>query len=83
MLRCKDVAKSLADTNFRDLTCRQRVAMLFHIVLCPVCGSFHRDVVKSHKNAREFCEQEEPTDAKLPAETKKDLQELINKHSEK
>ena len=80
MLRCKDIANALAKENVRDLTWRQRFFLFMHIFLCPVCGRFHRDVVKSHENAREFCEQDEVGDDELPDDAKKRLQDSINNY---
>ena len=80
MLRCKDIANALAKDNVKDITLRRRFFLFLHIILCPVCGRFHRDVVKSHENAREFCGQDEVCENKLPNDARKRLQDEINKH---
>ena len=79
MIRCKDIANALSDKNFRDMTNRQRFFLLLHVILCPVCGKFHRDVVKAHKNAREFSQKDELNDCCLSLDAKNRMQEEINK----
>ena len=79
MFRCKDVAQALSKENIRDMSFWKRCSLVFHILMCPICGKFHKDVVQCQHNEREFSEQDEIGDATLPDETKSIMQEQINK----
>ena len=65
LLPCKHIASALAANNIRDLTGWKRFYVQFHAALCPLCGPFHRDVIKMQINARAFTEREEFVEAQL------------------
>ena len=78
MFRCKDVANALSRKNIRDMTFWQRCSLAFHIMMCPICGKFHKDVVQCQNNEREFADQDEIGDACMDQDVKSDLQAKIN-----
>ena len=75
MLRCKQVSDALAKKNFRDFTWRERIGALLHIVLCPLCGKFNKDIITMQETTREFSEKEQESESALNTEAK----ERINK----
>ena len=79
MLRWKDVAKALADKNIRDMSFFERFSLVVHVMLCPFCGKFHKDVVKHQEMARCFHDHEEPNDEKMDDDAKKKLREALSK----
>lgn len=59
MWRCKDVARSLDRERHWKLPFLKRLAMWLHVLICPVCGRYHRDVIRSQEGARGLIEDEE------------------------
>ena len=59
MLRCKHVAKALAEEHYTRMTLLRRAALKTHITLCPVCGKFHKDVMRMQWCVEELRRREE------------------------
>ena len=77
MLRCKHVSDALAKKNFRDLTWLQRIGAIIHVVLCPLCGKFNRDIIKMQETTREFSEKDPVIDTKLSAAARDRIEKSI------
>lgn len=45
MLKCKQVAKALADSYYKDLPWWRRIGLRSHVMLCVFCGKYHRNVL--------------------------------------
>ena len=77
MLRCKDVAKALFNKNYEDLNKLQKCGLMVHVVLCPFCGRYHKDVVDVQKTTRAFSEQDEIGEDLLPEESKLKMRAVV------
>ena len=54
MLTCKQVARSLSDGDYAELSRRRRLALRFHVLLCFVCGRYHRQVMRFQDGVRRY-----------------------------
>ena len=54
MLTCKQVAKSLADGDYAELALPKRVLLKLHVLLCFVCGRYHRHVMRFQNGIRRY-----------------------------
>ena len=70
MIRCKKVSELLALKNFYDFNLLERIGVWIHMVLCPICGKFNRDIVIMQKMAREYANLDKISTAKLSPKTK-------------
>ena len=59
MLRCKHVAKALADTYYNDLPWWRRVGLKSHVVLCVFCGKYHRNVMTLQDAVQHYLKHED------------------------
>jgi hypothetical protein len=59
MLRCKTVARTLAETNYKDLTPFKQFRLRLHVALCALCRPFHRQLIAFHLCERRFRERED------------------------
>jgi hypothetical protein len=76
MIRCKDVARALARSNYHDLSKASRCGLLAHITLCPCCGPFHRDVIRCQKLSRGYRDAAPPP-AALSESSRKQLTKML------
>ena len=86
MLRCKQVSDALAKKNFRDFSWGQRIGAMIHMILCPLCGKFNKDIITMQETTREFSEKDQVSEAELEPEAKerinKKIRESLNNSSE-
>ena len=54
MLTCKSVANSLAEGDYADLPLRKRIGLRLHVILCFVCGRYHRGVMRFQNGVRKY-----------------------------
>lgn len=54
MLTCKQVAKSLADRDYAGLPRLKRISLKLHVLLCFVCGRYHRQVMRFQDGVRRY-----------------------------
>lgn len=54
MLTCKQVAKSLADRDYAELPLLKRISLKLHVLLCFVCGRYHRHVMRFQDGVRRY-----------------------------
>ena len=79
MLRCKQVSDALANKNFRDFTWWQKIGAMIHVVLCPLCGKFNRDIITMQETTREFSEKELELKSKLSDKAKEKINKAIKR----
>ena len=67
MLFCKQVANALADERYWKLPFHRRIGLRMHVMLCAVCGQYHRQVMFMQRAADEYLkhEQEDPPPAEM------------------
>jgi hypothetical protein len=58
MLRCKEVARALADHRYWELPWYKRMGMRIHVSLCFVCGRTHRQVILMQRLVRDYLARE-------------------------
>lgn len=54
MLTCKQVAKSLSDRDYAELPLLKRGLLKLHVLLCFVCGRYHRHVMRFQDGVRRY-----------------------------
>ncbi len=54
MLTCKQVAKSLAERDYAELPRLKRAFLKLHVLLCFVCGRYHRHVMRFQDGVRRY-----------------------------
>jgi hypothetical protein len=59
MLRCKHVAKALADSYYKDLPWYRRIGLKSHVALCVFCGKYHRNVLTLQDAVQTYLRHEE------------------------
>ena len=77
MLRCKQVSDALAKKNFRDFTWWQKIGAMIHVVLCPLCGKFNRDIITMQETTREFSEKDPEPNTKLSEKAKDKINKSV------
>ena len=58
MLTCKQVSEALAHKNYSELPRLKRWALLLHVKLCPICGKFNQQIVRSQELFSHYKQQE-------------------------
>ena len=58
MLTCKQVSEALAHKNYSELPRLKRWALLLHVKLCPVCGKFNQQIMRSQEMFSRYKKQE-------------------------
>lgn len=58
MLTCKQVSEALAHKNYSELPRLKRWALLLHVKLCPICGKFNQQIMRSQEMFSRYKEQE-------------------------
>ncbi len=64
MWLCKQVAHALDDHRYWDLPWHRRLGLNLHVLLCFVCGRYHRHVMLMQRTAHDYVAHEQ---ADLPA----------------
>jgi hypothetical protein len=54
VLTCKQVAKNLADRDYAELSPLKRLSLKLHVLLCVVCGRYHRHVMRFQDGVRRY-----------------------------
>lgn len=54
MLTCKQTFLLGAQSNYRQLSWRERLGMRMHLMFCDACGRFRRQMAFLHEAARRF-----------------------------
>ena len=58
MLTCKQVSEALAHKNYSELPRLKRWAILLHVKLCPICGKFNQQIMRSQELFSRYKQQE-------------------------
>ena len=58
MLTCKQVSEALAHKNYSELPRLKRWALLLHVKLCPICGKFNQQIMRSQELFARYKQQE-------------------------
>ena len=81
MLRCKQVARALADEYHRKLPWWRRFGLNAHVRLCVFCGKYHRNVQTLQDVMDSYVAHEDDgspeTGLELSAESRARIQEAI------
>jgi hypothetical protein len=51
---CKDNVRLISESLDRDLTIGQRLELHTHLLVCPMCSNFRRQMLFLHRSAGEF-----------------------------
>jgi hypothetical protein len=80
---CKQVSRTLENSNYEDLSKTQKSMLQFHVGMCIVCGKYNRQVVKMHQLYRRYREHEAEVseDVVLRPEIKENLEKQLNQEN--
>ncbi len=56
---CKQVSKHLSKEDYEKLPPLQKLSLKFHVLICPVCGAYNRQVMKFQDMVRGLRAREE------------------------
>ncbi|MCC5850487.1 MAG: hypothetical protein JJU29_20565 [Verrucomicrobia bacterium] len=56
---CKQVSKHLSKEDYEKLPPLQKLSLKFHVLICPVCGAYNRQVMKFQDMVRRLRAREE------------------------
>ena len=58
MITCKQVARALAERDYAELSRLKRISLRLHVLLCFVCGRYHRYLMRFQDGVRRYREGE-------------------------
>ena len=61
MIRCKQVARALADERYWNLPVHKRIGLRMHVFFCIFCGRYHTQVIDMQVGVKKFLENEDKT----------------------
>lgn len=83
---CKQVSTHLSKEDYDKLPPFRKLTLKFHVLICPICGKYNKQVMKFQDMARTFrkkqdeiLEDDSPGSPKLDEDSKKRLQEIVDK----
>lgn len=56
---CKHVSKHLSKEDYAHLSPTGKLSLKFHVLICPVCGAYNRQVMKFQDMVRIFRSRED------------------------
>ena len=56
---CKQVSNHLAKEDYDKLPRWRKMTLVFHVLVCPVCGAYNRQVMKFQDMARNFRQKQD------------------------
>lgn len=56
---CKQVSNHLAKEDYDKLPRLKKMSLILHVMFCPICGKYNRQVMKFQDLARRFRKKEE------------------------
>jgi hypothetical protein len=56
---CKQVSNHLSKEDYDKLSPFRKFTLKFHVVICPICGAYNRQVMKFQDISRSFRKREE------------------------
>ena len=82
MWMCRQVAKALAEGDYEKLPPRRKFGLKLHVLLCTMCGKYHRQVMDMQDGVRGFLEHEEEPqvspDVHLTDDAKERMKEALH-----
>lgn len=66
MFTCKQVSKTLLETDYENLSPMRKFFLRLHIRMCFFCGKFNTQVVESQEMCRCYKEHDKDVEAKRP-----------------
>lgn len=83
---CKQASHQLSKVDYEKLPPLQKLSLKFHVFICPVCGSYNRQVMKFQDMVRSFRERKEkeleaeaPDAPRLPDTSREQLKAALEK----
>ncbi|HEU4707765.1 MAG TPA: zf-HC2 domain-containing protein [Methylophilaceae bacterium] len=78
MLSCKQASQLLSQSLDRGLLRRERIGLVFHLMLCSMCRRFGRQIEAMRKMVRRLRQQIEQDEAvRLPAEAQQRIAHVL------
>jgi hypothetical protein len=81
---CKQVSNHLSKEDYDKLPKFKKFTLVFHVMICPVCGAYNRQVMKFQDMTRlfrkkedELLESDQPDAPKLDASSREKLKALL------
>ena len=68
MITCKSVSNALARGDYDKLPPLRKKMLKLHIKMCAMCGPYNGFVTEMQDTARSYCEHEEASGEKMPAD---------------
>lgn len=56
---CKQVSNHLSKADYDKLSPLAKASLKFHVLICPVCGAYNRQVMKFQDMTRKFRSRQE------------------------
>lgn len=83
---CKQASHALSRADYEKLPFLQKVSLKFHVLICPVCGAYNRQVMKFQdmtrtlrKREEEFLESDDPQAPHLSETSRDRLKESLER----
>jgi len=87
---CKQVSKHLSKEDYENLSPTGKFFLKFHVLICPVCGAYNRQVMKFQDMVRKFrsreneiLETDSPDAPRLAAEQREKIKAALRAASQK
>lgn len=66
MFTCKQVSKTLLETDYKNLSPMRKFFLRLHIRMCFFCGKFNKQVIESQEMCRHYKEHDADVEASRP-----------------
>ena len=83
-LTCKQVSHHLSKEDYDKLPPLQKFMLKFHVVICPICGAYNKQVMKFQDMVRNFrkreedaLEREDPAAPRLDADRREKIKQAL------
>lgn len=84
LFTCKQVSKHLAKEDYEKLPLSTKLSLKFHVLICPVCGAYNRQVMKFQDMVRTLrarqdqkLEEDTPDAPRLAEEKRRKLKDAL------
>lgn len=88
-LTCKQVSNHLSKEDYAKLPRIRKMTLVFHVLICPICGRYNRQVMKFQDLARVFrkrqeqlLEEETPASPHLDPDAREKMNRALREASE-
>lgn len=83
-LTCKQVSNHLSKEDYDKLPPFRKFTLKFHVLICPICGKYNKQVMKFQDMARTFRHKQEdlletdhPDSPRLNKESRRRMEEIL------